>query len=72
MEKLEVDSKSGSDEEFFDCIGEFWIFAHIPIRNIPNNFKKNNFQIFVRFFPFIFKLKIIKKNVKTILTNLPK
>lgn len=27
MEKLEVDSKSGSDEEFFDCIGEFWIMA---------------------------------------------
>lgn len=25
MEKLEVDSKSGSDEEFFDCIGEFCI-----------------------------------------------
>lgn len=22
MEKLEVDSKSGSDEEFYDCIGE--------------------------------------------------
>lgn len=21
MEKLEVDSKSGSDEEFFDCVG---------------------------------------------------
>lgn len=27
MEKLEVDSKSGSDEEFFDCIGEFGIVA---------------------------------------------
>lgn len=23
MEKLEVDSKSGSEEEFFDCLGEF-------------------------------------------------
>lgn len=22
MEKLEVDSKSGSEEEFFDCIGK--------------------------------------------------
>lgn len=22
MEKLEVDSKSGSDEEFYDCIGK--------------------------------------------------
>ena len=22
MEKLEVDSKSGSDEEFFDCLGK--------------------------------------------------
>lgn len=23
MEKLEVDSKSGSDEEFFDCMGKY-------------------------------------------------
>jgi hypothetical protein len=33
MEKLEVDSKSGSEEEFFDCLGEtnfqlkFWTFS---------------------------------------------
>lgn len=25
MEKLEVDSKSGSEEEFFDCLGEFFL-----------------------------------------------
>lgn len=25
MERLEVDSKSNSDEEFFDCLGEFEI-----------------------------------------------
>lgn len=28
MEKLEVDSKSGSDEEFYDCIGEFNQSSH--------------------------------------------
>lgn len=27
MEKLEVDSKSGSDEEFYDCIGKTCDFS---------------------------------------------
>lgn len=26
MERLEVDSKSNSDEEFFDCLGEYICF----------------------------------------------
>lgn len=30
MEKLEVDSKSGSEEEFFDCLGEFSCFHSSP------------------------------------------
>lgn len=37
MERLEVDSKSNSEEEFFDCVGKFdcWHFAEI--RSLPQH-----------------------------------
>lgn len=31
MEKLEVDSKSGSDDEFYDCLGEFGFDIHFVL-----------------------------------------
>lgn len=37
MEKLEVDSKSGSEEEFFDCLGEFSCFHSSPGSALSRN-----------------------------------
>lgn len=54
MEKLEVDSKSGSDEEFYDCIGEtssnntiFINFVSSFVCFVIKIFLLNNFFIYL-------------------------
>lgn len=56
MEKLEVDSKSGSDEEFFDCIGKFCTLAFEY---------ENDCKLISNFCSFVFFFLLKKKNVKT-------
>lgn len=58
MEKLEVDSKSGSDEEFYDCIGKNVSFMLLT--------KEKHSRIIFSFFVvlYIFFKIIIEKSKK--------
>lgn len=79
MEKLEVDSKSGSEEEFFDCQGNFlnsgidciifsfWCYFMSNLRTEKGNFDLNSPQVGLKLLKINFLVTIFEweKNISS-------